>query len=133
MHRIQFWGEFLIFLIFLPLEIWHKLLCCHNFETIGNTCERGVFYYLVWSHDQVMQEQWEYYFLIPLKNSSEFLILVHFCKSCLQSWLLFVYNFILSFSSFEVTVQHDTMEMHGICLDSFKSSPRLLHFYVILK
>lgn len=78
MHRIQFWGEFLIFLIFLPLEIWHKLLCCHNFETICNTCERGVFYYLVWSHDQVMQEQWEYYFLIPLKNSSEFFILLHF-------------------------------------------------------
>ena len=40
-----------------PLEIWHKLLCCHNFETICNTCGRGVIYYLVWSHDQVMQEQ----------------------------------------------------------------------------
>jgi hypothetical protein len=29
-------------LIFLPLEICHNL-CCHNFETICNTCERGAF------------------------------------------------------------------------------------------
>ena len=35
---------FLIFLIFLPLEIWQKLYC-HNFETIFNTCERGDFHY----------------------------------------------------------------------------------------
>ena len=61
-----------------PSKYGTKLLCCHNFETICNTCERGVFYYLVWSHDQVMQEKWEYYFLIPLKNSSEFFIMLHF-------------------------------------------------------
>ena len=32
------WRIFLVFLIFLPFEIWHKL-CCHNFEIISNTCE----------------------------------------------------------------------------------------------
>ena len=80
-----------------PLKICHNL-CCHNFETISNTCERGVFNYLVYSHDQVMHNNRGTFFLVPFqelirvlltvtlsKNSLEFFILLYFCKSCLQS------------------------------------------------
>ena len=41
-------------------------------------------------------------------------------------------TFFLSFDSFQVTIQHATIVVHENCWDNFKSSPRFLHFYVIL-
>ena len=43
------------------------------------------------------------------------------------------YNFLLSFDSFQVTIQHATIVVHENYWNNFKSSPRLLYFYVILK
>jgi len=136
---------FLVFLIFLPLEIWHKF-CCHNFETIFNTCERGVFYYLVYSHDQVMQNNSSTISSFHFKSSSEFFFLLHFQRTHQSSSyyctfashacnldFCFIYNLLLSFDYIQVTIQHDTIQVHEYCWDSLKSSPRILLFSVILR
>ena len=79
------------------------------------------------------------------KSSSEFFFLLHFQRTHQSSsyyytfashaynfdfW--FIYNLFLSFDYFQVTIQHDTIEVHEYCWDSLKGSPRLL-FSVILK
>ena len=81
------------------------------------------------------------------KSSSEFLLL-HFQRTHQSSqsssyyytftshaynldfW--FIYNLLLSFDYFQVTIQHDTIEVHEYCRDSLKGSPRLLLFSVIV-
>ena len=80
------------------------------------------------------------------KSSSEFFLLLRFQRTqqsssycytfashaCnLNFW--FIYHFLLSFDYFQVTIQHDTIEVHEYCWDSLKDSSRLLLFSVILK
>ena len=98
---------------------------------------------LVYSHDQVMQNNGSTISSSHFKSSSEFLLL-HFQRThqssayyytfashtCnLDFW--FIYNLLLSFDYFQVTIQHDTIEVHEYCWDSLKGSPRLLLFSVI--
>ena len=97
----------------------------------------------LYSYDQVIQNNGSTISSFLFKSSSEFLICCTFKNS---SSSLFCYTFashacnlgshttfFLSFDSFQVTIQHDTIIVHENCWDNFKSSPRLLHFYVILK
>ena len=75
------------------------------------------------------------------KSSSEFLLLLHFQRThqsssycytftshaCnLDYW--FIYNFLLSFDYFQVTIQHDTIEVHEYCWASLKDSSDFFSF-----
>ena len=127
---------FLVFLIFLPLEIWHKL-CCHNFETIFlHLWTRSISLLELYSYDQFIQNNGSTISSFLFKSSSEFLICCTFKNSSSSSfWYTFASHacnlgshttFLLSFDSFQVTIQHATIVVHENCWDNFKSSPRLL-------
>ena len=90
-------------------------------------------------------KQWEYHFLVPFQELIGVLHIVTLSRTHLSSsycytfashacnldfW--FIYNLLLSFDYFQVTIQHDTIEVHEYCWDSLKGSPRLLLFSVIV-
>ena len=62
--------------------------------------------------------QWSSSYCYTFKNSSEFFILLYFCKSCLQSWFAYNFLFILRFfSSHYPTCQYrKCMRIAGITL-----------------
>ena len=80
-------------------------------------------------------KQWEYHFLIPFqelfgvlltvtlsKNSSEFFILLYFCKSYLLKL-----SFVLRLFSSHYP-KHATIEVHENCWDSLKAPPDFFTF-----
>ena len=120
--------------------MWHKL-CCHNFKTISNTVNEGpsITCLFTWSNHA---KQWEYDFHVSFQELLRVLYLLHFqeliSSLCCYTFVSHACNFgshttlFLSFNSFQVTIQHATIVVHGNCWNKFKSSPRFLHFYVIL-
>ena len=102
----------------------------------------------LYSYAQVIQSNRSTISSFHFKSSSEFFFLLHFQRThqssqsssyyytftshaCnLDFW--FIYNLLLSFDYFQVTIQHDTIEVHEYCWDSLKGSPRLLLFSVIV-
>ena len=95
---------------------------------------------------KVMQNNGSTISSFHFKSSSEFFLLLHFQRThqsssyyytfashtCnLDFWL--IYNLLLSFDYFQVTIQHDTIKVHEYFWGSLKGSPRLLLFSVILK
>src|SRR6185312_1004134 len=97
----------------------------------------------LYSYAQVIQNNGSTISSFFFKRFSEFLICCTF-KNSSSSSLCYTFashacnlgshtTFFLSFDSFQVTIQHATIVMHENYWDNFKSSPRLLYFYVILK
>ena len=96
----------------------------------------------LYSYDQVIQNNGSTISSFLFKSSSEFLICCTF-KNPSSSSFCYTFashacnlgshtTFFLSFDSFQVTIQHATIVVHGNCWNNFKSSPKFLHFYVIL-
>ena len=93
----------------------------------------------LYSYDQVIQNNGSTISSFLFKSSSEFLICCTLKNSSSSS---FCYNFashacnlgshitfFLSFDSFQVTIQHATIVVHGNYWNNFKSSPRFLHLW----
>ena len=127
---------FLVFLTFLPLEMWHKL-CCHNFETISNTVneEPSVTWLFTWSSHA---KQWEYHFHVSFQELLRVLHLLHFqeliSSSCCYTFASHACNlgshttFFLSFDSFKSLSKHATIVVHENCWDSLKAPPDFFTF-----
>src|SRR6185369_16899669 len=92
----------------------------------------------LYSYGQVIQSNGSTISSFLFKSSSEFLICYTF-KNSSSSSLCYTFashacnlgshtTFLLSFESFQVAIV-----LHENYWDNFKSSPRLLYFYVILK